>query len=62
MPRAFVLLNVETGSEDNVLKQLKNISNVEQAYISYGVYELIIWLGRKHGRTKGSCDRKDSPT
>jgi len=42
MPRAFVLFNVETGSEDSVLKQLKSISNVEEAYVSYGVYDLII--------------------
>ena len=42
MPRAFVLLNVETGSEDNLLRQLKNIDVVEEAYVSYGVYDLII--------------------
>jgi DNA-binding Lrp family transcriptional regulator len=42
MPRAFVLLNVETGSEDNVLKHLKQIGVVEEAYVSYGVYDLII--------------------
>jgi DNA-binding Lrp family transcriptional regulator len=42
MPRAYVLFNVESGSEDKVLKQLRNISNVEEAYISYGVYDLVI--------------------
>ena len=42
MPRAYVLLNVESGSEDNVLKLLKNIQAVEQAYVSYGVYDLIV--------------------
>ena len=42
MPRAFVLLNVESSSGDNVLKQLKNISFVEEAYVSYGVYDIII--------------------
>ncbi len=42
MPRAFVLLNVATGSEDEVLKQLKNIETVEESYVSYGVYDLII--------------------
>jgi len=42
MPRAYVLFNVESGSEENVLKQLKNISNVEEAYVSYGVYDLVI--------------------
>lgn len=42
MPRAYVLFNVESGSEDSVLKQLRNINNVEEAYVSYGVYDLVI--------------------
>ena len=42
MPRAFVLINVEPGSEDKVLKQLRKIGVVEEAYVSYGVYDLVI--------------------
>ncbi len=42
MPRAYVLLNVESGSEDIVLKQLRSINIVEEAYVSYGVYDLIV--------------------
>ena len=42
MPRAYVLFNVESGSEDNVLKQLRSLNNVEEAYVSYGVYDLVI--------------------
>jgi len=41
MPKAFVLINVESGSEDEVLKELKKIEGVEEAYFSYGVYDLI---------------------
>jgi DNA-binding Lrp family transcriptional regulator len=41
MPRAFVLINVESGSEDEVLKELKNLEGVEEAYFSYGVYDLV---------------------
>lgn len=41
MPKAFVLINVESGFEDNVLKELKTISGVEEAYFSYGVYDII---------------------
>lgn len=41
MPRAFVLINVESGSEDEVLKELKAIQGVEEAYFSYGVYDII---------------------
>ncbi len=41
MPKAFVLINVESGFEDNVLKELKAIQGVEEAYFSYGVYDII---------------------
>jgi DNA-binding Lrp family transcriptional regulator len=41
MPKAFVLINVESGSEDEVLKELKGIEGVEEAYFSYGVYDII---------------------
>ena len=42
MPGAFVLINVEAGGEDAELKQLKEVATVEEAYISYGVYDLIV--------------------
>ena len=41
MPRAYVLINVESGSEDEVLQELKTVEGVEEAYFSYGVYDLI---------------------
>ncbi len=41
MPRAFVLINVESGSEDEVLKELKAIEGVEESFFSYGVYDII---------------------
>jgi DNA-binding Lrp family transcriptional regulator len=41
MPRAYVLINVESGSEDDVLQELKTIEGVEEAFFSYGVYDLI---------------------
>jgi DNA-binding Lrp family transcriptional regulator len=41
MPRAYVLINVESGSEDDVLNELKSVEGVEEAYFSYGVYDLI---------------------
>jgi len=42
MPGAFVLINVVAGGEDAALKQLKEVATVEEAYISYGVYDLIV--------------------
>ncbi|HMK94894.1 MAG TPA: Lrp/AsnC ligand binding domain-containing protein [Candidatus Limnocylindrales bacterium] len=41
MPKAFVLINVESGSEEEVLEQIKKIEGVDEAYFSYGVYDLI---------------------
>ncbi len=41
MPSAYVLINVESGGEDKVLTSLKKISNVEESYFSYGVYDII---------------------
>jgi len=41
MPRAFVLINVESGSEDEVLQELKKVEGVEESYFSYGVYDII---------------------
>ena len=41
MPKAFVLMNVESGAEDKVLNVLKTIEGIEEAYFSYGVYDVI---------------------
>jgi hypothetical protein len=41
MPRAYVLINVVSGSEDSILKQLRGLSGVTNAYVSYGVYDLL---------------------
>jgi DNA-binding Lrp family transcriptional regulator len=41
MPKAFVLINVESSSEEEVLEQIKKIEGVEEAYYSYGVYDII---------------------
>ncbi len=42
MPSAFVLINVEAGEENTVLEKIKETGTVEEAYISYGVYDLIV--------------------
>ena len=41
MPRAFVLFNVEAGSEEKVMQELRKIEGIQESYISYGVYDLI---------------------
>ena len=42
MPRAYVLFNVGAGSEDQVLKDAKAIGGVQEAYVSYGVFDLVM--------------------
>ena len=42
MATAFVLINVEIGSEDEVLRGLKPISEVKEAHLVYGVYDIIV--------------------
>ncbi len=42
MPRAYVLFNVGSGSEDQVLKDAKSMDAVQEAYVSYGVYDLVL--------------------
>jgi DNA-binding Lrp family transcriptional regulator len=41
MPQAFVLINVESGTEEEVVSDLKKIDGVVEAYFSYGVYDII---------------------
>lgn len=41
MPLAFVLINAEIGSEDEVLQELKKVSSVKEAYVVYGVYDIV---------------------
>ncbi|MCP8304023.1 MAG: Lrp/AsnC ligand binding domain-containing protein [archaeon] len=42
MTSAFVLLNVKTGSEDELLNELKKIKGIKEAHRVYGVYDTII--------------------
>ncbi len=42
MPMAFVLINTEMGAESEVLKSLDKLTDVKEAYVVYGVYDVII--------------------
>ena len=41
MPMAFVLINAEIGSEEEVLKDLLKIEGVIEAHVVYGVYDVV---------------------
>ena len=41
MPTAFVLINTRTGSIADVLKDLKKVEGVDEAFAVYGAYDII---------------------
>ena len=41
MPAAFVVINAEMGSEQEVLDELKKLEGVKEAYLVYGIYDII---------------------
>lgn len=41
MPIAFVLINTNMGFMEETLKALNKISNVKEAHMVYGVYDIV---------------------
>jgi DNA-binding Lrp family transcriptional regulator len=41
MPLSYVLMNVQTGSEEKVLGEVRKVPNVKECHRVYGVYDLI---------------------
>ncbi|MBC7090449.1 MAG: Lrp/AsnC ligand binding domain-containing protein [Nitrososphaeria archaeon] len=41
MPLAFVLINADLGTEEELVKELKKIEEVKEVYVVYGVYDII---------------------
>ena len=39
--KAFVLVNAEVGSEDQIVADLRKITNVKEAYAAYGAYDIV---------------------
>ena len=44
MPNAFVLLNTELGTEENIIRDLKNLEEVKEVFRVDGVYDIIAKL------------------
>jgi DNA-binding Lrp family transcriptional regulator len=42
MRTAYLFINLESGAEQEVLKELKEIEGVQEAYFVYGVYDIIV--------------------
>jgi DNA-binding Lrp family transcriptional regulator len=47
MRQAYVLVNVESGSEDTVLKQLNALDFIDEAYVSLGSYDLVLKIKKE---------------
>ena len=41
MPKAFVLMNAELGSEDSIVGDLRRLEGVKEVYQVYGVYDIV---------------------
>jgi len=41
VPEAIVLINTDIGAEEEVLNQLMSIEGVKEAYMVYGVYDIV---------------------
>jgi DNA-binding Lrp family transcriptional regulator len=41
MSNAFVLLNTELGSEENIIRDLRNLEEVKEVIRVYGIYDII---------------------
>jgi DNA-binding Lrp family transcriptional regulator len=44
MVRAFVMLNVDLGCERDVLRELREMEGVVEAYVVEGVYDVVVVL------------------
>jgi DNA-binding Lrp family transcriptional regulator len=42
MPSAYVMFNISSGSEDLVLEKLRSIAEVQEAFFSYGIFDLVV--------------------
>jgi DNA-binding Lrp family transcriptional regulator len=42
MPTAYVLINCDLGSEEEILKELRRLSEVVELSGVYGVYDIIV--------------------
>ena len=42
MTLAFVLINIQSRAEEEVLKEIRKLPNVTEVYTVYGTYDLIV--------------------
>ncbi len=42
MPKAYVLINCEIGSEESIISQLKKIDLVKEVHGTFGAYDIVV--------------------
>lgn len=60
MPRAFILVNVEPGTEEQALKQLKSIDEVKNPILPTAFTTLLCESKQTHGRAKGPYNTQNT--
>jgi DNA-binding Lrp family transcriptional regulator len=59
MLTVFVLISTELGEEEILLKQIRSISNVKEAHIVCGVYDMVVKVEAENmDKLKGLVTRK----
>ena len=46
MPKAYVLVNCDIGSEETVVSQLKEIDLVKEVHGTFGAYDIVVLVDR----------------
>jgi DNA-binding Lrp family transcriptional regulator len=41
MPTAFLFVNVDAGAEKEIVKSLREVPEVKESYVVYGVYDVV---------------------
>ncbi|GBC74546.1 hypothetical protein HRbin05_00588 [archaeon HR05] len=42
MPSAYVLINCDLGSEEEIIREIKSIRGVKEVKGTYGVYDIVV--------------------
>ena len=50
----FVLLNCDLGAEEYILDELKQVSQVKNAYVTFGAYDIIAEI---HGKDQDDFEK-----
>ena len=52
MPTAYVLINCDLGSEEEILLEIKKLPGVSEVSSINGVYDIIVKISAKLGQTR----------